>query len=107
MIELMVASAIHAAMAQSTAANNARTELRTCLKQAAAQASAQNVTSDGLAIFIRQKCAEQEKRFKSAVWAFDSKNKVPKKQSEEDANFQIEDFVAVAADRYTAEDSPQ
>ena len=32
-----------------------------------------------------QQCAAQETSFKSAMWAFDSKNKVSKKQSESDA----------------------
>ena len=44
--------------------------------------------------------------FKSAIWAFDSKNKVSKKQSESDAELQVEDFVAVAADKYVADSAP-
>jgi hypothetical protein len=58
------------------------------------------VTNDGFTAFVRQKCSAQETSFKSAVWAFDSKNKVSKKQSESDAEFQIEDFLSMAADHY-------
>ena len=106
MIVMMVASAVWAAAFQSTAADSARTALRACIKQAATVAKGQRVASDGFPTFVRQKCADQETKFKSAVWAFDSKNKVSRKQSESDAEFQIEDFVTSAADRYAAEASP-
>lgn len=107
MIELVIASAIHAAMVQSTAADNARTALRACIKQAAAEAKTQRIAGDAFPAFARQKCAAQESSFKSAVWAFDSKNKVSRKQSEADVNVQIEDFVTVAAERLAAENAPQ
>jgi len=107
MIGLMIGSAIFAAAFQSSAADGARTALRACLKEAAAEAKAQKLASDAVAAFIRPKCTEQESKFKSAVWAFDSKNKVSKKQSESDATFQIEDFVTSAADRYVIETTPQ
>lgn len=103
MFGVMIASAIFAAAFQSAAADGARTALRTCLKAAAGDAKGQNVANDAFPAFARQKCASQESSFKSAIWAFDSKNKVPKKQSESDAELQVEDFVAVAADKYAAE----
>jgi hypothetical protein len=107
MIVVMIASAIWAAAFQSAAADGARTALRTCIKSASAEAKTQKVANDAVGAFIRQKCTAQETSFKSAVWAFDSKNKVSKKQSESDANFQIEDFVTSAADRYAMESAPQ
>jgi hypothetical protein len=107
MIEMVIASAIYAAAFQSAAADGARTALRTCIKQATTEAKTQKVATDAIAAFIRQKCTAQETTFKSAVWAFDAKNKVPKKQSEKDAEFQIEDFVTSAADRYAMETTPQ
>lgn len=100
MFELAIASAIFAAAFQTAAADGARTALRTCIKQAAVEAKGQKVTNDGFTAFVRQKCSAQETSFKSAVWAFDSKNKVSKKQSESDAEFQIEDFLSMAADHY-------
>jgi hypothetical protein len=107
MIEMVIASAIYAAAFQSAAADGARTALRTCIKQATTEAKTQKVATDAIAAFIRQKCTAQETTFKSAVWAFDAKNKVPKKQSEKDSEYQIEDFVTSAADRYAAETTPQ
>lgn len=103
MFGVMIASAIFAAAFQSAAADGARTALRTCIKAAATDAKGQKVGNDAFPAFVRQKCAPQESSFKSAIWAFDSKNKVSKRQSESDAELQVEDFVAVAADKYSAE----
>lgn len=106
MIELAIASAIQFASWQSTAADTARTALKTCIRTAAAEAKTQKIPLDAFPDFIRQKCATQETGLKSALWAFDSKNKVSRKQSEADANLQIEDFVLSAKDRYEMEMPP-
>jgi hypothetical protein len=107
MIGLLVASSIYAAAFQSSGADSARTTLRTCLHGAVEEAKKQKVAADGFSVFAHQQCAVQETNFKSAMWAFDSKNKVSKKQSESDAGLQIDDFVASAADRYSMETTPQ
>ena len=107
MIVMMVASAIVAAAFQSAAADGARTALRTCIKQASADAKGQKVASgDAFPAFVRQKCAAQETSFKSAIWAFDSKNKVSKKQSESDAELQVEDFVDVGGGQLRGRSPP-
>ena len=82
MIVMMVGSAILAAAFQSSAADGARTALRACIKQAATEAKGAEGRGDAFEAFVRQKCSAQATSFKSAVWAFDSKNKVSKKQSE-------------------------
>ncbi|NUT00818.1 MAG: hypothetical protein HOP96_07580 [Sphingomonas sp.] len=107
MIVMMIASAIYAASFQTAAADGARTALRTCIKAASADAKGQKVANDAFPAFVRQKCSAQETSFKSAVWAFDSKNKVSKKQSESDSEFQVDDFVTSAADRYASDNAPQ
>lgn len=107
MIGMMIASAIYAAAFQNAAADGARSALRACIREATTEAKTQKVATDAFEAFVRQKCTAQEASFKSAVWAFDSKNKVSKKQSESDAEFQIEDFVNSAADRYAMETAPQ
>ena len=107
MVKLLVASAILAMSWQTAAADGARSALRSCIKQATTDAVGQKVASAAFPDFVRQKCSAQETSFKSAVWAFDSKNKVSKKQSESDADLQIDDFVASAADRYAMETTPQ
>ena len=100
MIGMVVASAIWAAAFQSSAADTARTTLRTCIKSAVEEAKKQKIAPTAFGPFAHQHCAAQETSFKGAVWAFDSKNKVSKKQSESDAEFQIEDFLSMAADHY-------
>ena len=107
MIELVIASAIHVALVQSTAADNARSALRACIKQATEQAKNQKLPASGFPAFANQQCASHAASFKAAVWAFDSKNKVPRRQSEADAQLQIEDFVTMAAERYELETTPQ
>jgi hypothetical protein len=106
MMKLLAASAILAMAWQNAAADGARTALRTCIKQATTEAKGQMLDTDAITALIPQKCSAQETSFKSALWAMDSKNKVPKKQSDSDAEFQVEDFVTSAADRYAAE-APQ
>ena len=107
MIVMLTAAALYAAAFQTASvADNARLALRTCIKQAAAEAKGQKVTNDAFTGFVRTKCAAQTTSFKAAVWAFDAKNKVSKRQSESDSDFQVEDFVTSAADRYAAENAP-
>ncbi len=107
MIELVIASAIHAAMFQSAAAVSARQDLVTCLRKAVDEAKTQKVAADGFAGFANQQCAAQQAKLKAAIWAFDSKNKIPRSQSEADAEAQIEDYVATQAGRYEASLSAQ
>ena len=100
MIELVFASAIYFAGMQTPAADKARTALRTCIRAASEQAKAQKIPLDGFSDFVRVQCTVQETGLKTAVWAFDSKNKVSRKQSESDATMQIEDYLATAKDHY-------
>ncbi len=102
MIELVIASAIHAAMFQSAAAVSARQELVTCLRKAVDDAKGQKLGADAFADFAKQQCAPQQTKLKAAIWAFDSKNKISRSQSEADAEAQIEDYVATQSGRYEA-----
>lgn len=107
MIAMAIASAIQLATIQTAAADQARTALRACIKTAAQQAKADKLAPAALADFVHQQCATSEASLKSALWAMDSKNKVSRKQSESDAAMQIDDFVAMAVERYEMETSPQ
>ena len=107
MFVLVAASVVWAAAFQSSAADGARSTLRTCISQAVTEAKGQNVTADGFSAFVMQKCTSQAATFKSAVWAFDSKNKVSRKQSESDSDMQIEDFVSSAEARFRRENQPR
>jgi hypothetical protein len=100
MIGLVIASVIQMAMMQSSAADGARKALVTCLHDAVEEAKAQKVGAAGFNAFAAQKCSAQAMSFKSAVWAFDAKNKVSKKQSESDSQAQVDDYLATSVERY-------
>lgn len=92
---------------QNAATNGARDGLRTCIREASTQAKTDKVAVEAFLAFAKGRCTAQEQSFTAAVWAFDSKNKVSKKQSAEDAAFQIEDMLTVATERYEMETKPK
>ena len=100
MLGLVISSAIMLAAAQSATVDGARNGLRNCFKEAITQAKTDKIAKDGFQPFARTRCAAQETSFTAAVWAFDAKNKVPKKQSNADAQLQIEDFLTMADEKY-------
>lgn len=103
---MIIGSAIYAAAFQTSAADGARSAFRACIKQASTEAKGQKVPNDAFAAFVKSKCSAQESSFRSAVWAFDAKNKVPKKQSDSDVQLQVDDFMSMAADKYAADNTP-
>ncbi len=107
MIELVVASALYTMSWQTAAATSARQQLVQCLKEASTKAQSDKLAADGFAAFAQQSCATQASGLKSAIWSFDSKNKVSRKQSEADVDLQIEDYVATAEERYRMSTTPK
>ena len=107
MIELVVASAIYAMSWQSAAATSARQQLVQCLKDASTKAQADDLAADAFTAFAQQSCASQASRLKAAIWSFDAKNKVSRKQSEADSDLQIEDYLSTAAERYRLAVTPK
>ena len=103
MLGLMMSSVIMLAAVQSAAVNSARDGLRNCFREAITQAKTDKVPKDGFQPFARGRCASQETGFTAAVWAFDAKNKVSKKQSNADAQLQIEDFLVMYDEKYQRE----
>ena len=107
MIELVVASAIYAVSWQTAAATSARQQLLQCLRETATKAETQKVAPEAFATLAQQSCTAQADGLKNALWAFDSKNKVSRKQSEEDFRMQIEDYIATAEERYKVSQTPK
>ena len=107
MIAMVAASVILAASWQTAAAVSARQQLVKCLRDASTKAQADKVAPDAFTAFAHTACATQESALAAAIWAFDSKNKVSRKQSEADAQLQIEDYLATAEDRYRISIKPQ
>jgi hypothetical protein len=103
MMAMLMSSVLVLAAVQSAAANSARDSFRTCVKEAMGQAKTNKLAVDAFKTFVRGHCAAQEAGFTAAIWAFDSKNKVSKKQSAADAELQIEDIVVTASEKYEFE----
>ena len=103
MLGLVMSSVIMLAAVQSAAVNGARDGLRNCFKEAITQAKTDKVPKEGFQAFAHGRCTAQETSFTAAVWAFDAKNKVSKKQSSADAQLQIEDFLIMADEKYQRE----
>ena len=73
-----------------------------CLTQAGKQALAQKVAPDQYSAFAAQQCAAQGASFKSALVAFDVKNGVKRSQATADAQLQLDDYIAMSAEKYEA-----
>ncbi len=106
MMILVMAAALVSAAAQNATINSARDGLRNCFKEAATKAKADKMAKEAFEPFARSQCAAQATKFTDAVRAFDSKNKLSKKQSNADAELQIEDFLFVATEKFEAEGNP-
>lgn len=99
MIFLVGASAIYLTAMQASI-NAPRNAFQTCLKDAVDKAKAQKIDGDGYEAFVRETCGAQLGSFKSAVTAFDIKNKMTRKDASADADAMIADFVSGSADHY-------
>ena len=71
-----------------------------CLKRASLQAAAQQVAPGQYSTFAAQQCATEGASFKSALVAFDVKNGVKRSQASSDAQLQLDDYIAMSAEKY-------
>ena len=79
-----------------------RQDFTDCLKKASLQAMAQKVSPDQYGAFATQQCSGPGASFKAALIAFDVKNGVKRGQAASDAQLQIDDYVAMSAEKYEA-----
>ena len=79
-----------------------RQDFTDCLKKASLQAAAQQVAPDQYPAFAKQQCLAPSDSFKSALIAFDTKNGVKRGQATSDAQLQLDDYVAMSAEKYEA-----
>lgn len=77
-----------------------RQDFTECLKRASLQAAAQQVAADQYSAFAAQQCADQGAKFKSALVSFDVKNGVKRGQAATDAQLQLDDYIAMSAEKY-------
>ena len=100
MIAMLIASAILAAAWQTAQADAARKAFTQCLREAVDKAASQKVPATGFEAFVRTNCDASASSLKSAMIAFDVKNKVSRKQAMSDAQLQVDDYYVGALDRY-------
>ena len=79
-----------------------RQDFTDCLKKAGLQAAAQQVAPDQYSAFAAQQCSGPGDSFKAALVAFDTKNGVKKAQAMSDAQAQLDDYIAMSAEKYEA-----
>ena len=79
-----------------------RQDYTECLKRAGLQAAAQQVAPDQYSAFATQQCSAQAASFKAALVAFDVKNGVKRARAAEDAQLQLDDYLAMSAEKYEA-----
>lgn len=79
-----------------------RQDFTDCLKRAGLQAAAQQVAPDQYAAFAMQQCAAAGASFKGALVAFDVKNGIKRAKAAADAQLQVDDYLAMSAEKYEA-----
>jgi hypothetical protein len=82
------------------AINAPRSALMDCLKRASLQAASQRVDPGQYSAFATQQCSAQAASFKAALISFDVKNGIKRAQAAADAQLQVDDFVAMSAEKY-------
>ena len=100
MISLAIASALHLAAMQSTAADSSRKAFTACLREAVEKGKAEKVALGGFDAYERAHCAPVSAKFADVLVSFDVKNKVPRKQAASDAESQITDYYTETNERY-------
>ncbi len=107
MIVLSIASAIYLVALQNAAANNSRDQLMSCLDETVTKGKTASIAADAFVGFARGQCGAPATSLKSALVAFDVKNKISRKQAEADAESQIDEFVTMTSERYAAQARPR
>lgn len=79
-----------------------RQDFTDCLKKTSLQAAAQQVAPDQYSAFATQQCAAPAAGLKGALIAFDVKNGVKRAKAAEDAQLQLDDYIAMSAEKYEA-----
>jgi hypothetical protein len=82
-----------------------RQDFTDCLKRTSLQAASQQVAPDQYSAFATQQCAAAGASFKGALVAFDVKNGIKRAKASSDAQLQLDDYVAMSAEKYEAKNS--
>ena len=96
-------AALFAAGQTDLAASVPREAFATCLKQAVSQAKSSKIAVNAFDAFVRGQCAASEADLRKAVIALDIKNGVSRKDANENADLELEDYFLMTLERYEAQ----
>ena len=99
MISLIVASAIGLTALQA-GIDGPRKSFGTCLSSALDAALAQKIAVADYGPFVLKTCEAQAASLKTGLVGFDVKNGIKRTQASADAQVQIDEYFAMAAERY-------
>ena len=99
MISLMVASAIGLTALQA-GIDGPRKNFVACLRSAFDTALTQQVAVPDYGAFVIKTCEAQAGSLKSGLVGFDVKNGIKRTQASADAQAQVDDYVAMATEKY-------
>lgn len=99
MISLMVASAIGLTALQA-GIDIPRKNFGACLSSALNAAMAQKIAVPDYGAFVLTTCQAQAESLKAGLVGFDVKNGIKRSQATADAQAQIDEYLAMEADRY-------
>lgn len=100
---MVTIAAMSAAAFADTAASAQRAAFSDCLKQSITAAKASKIAAADFDAFMRAQCANPEADLRKAVMALDMKNGISRKDAAENAEFELNDYFVVTAERYQAE----
>lgn len=99
MISFLVAGAIGLTALQA-GIDGPRESYVTCLRTAFDTAMSQKVAAADYGAFLQTSCGPQADRLRSGLIGFDVKNGIKRSQAAADAQAQIDDYVAIAQEKY-------
>ncbi len=101
MISLLVASAV-GLTAMQAGIDGPRKTYVACLKTAFDTALAQQVAAPDYGAYITKSCSTQAETLRSGLVGFDVKNGIKRGQASADAQAQLDDYLAMATEKYEA-----
>ena len=103
---MMAIAAILSLATADTAASAQRSAFSKCLKESIEKAKSAKVAAEAFDAFARAHCAAPEAALRKTVVAFDMKNGISRKDANENATFELDDYFLGTTERYVAAVGP-
>lgn len=100
MISFAIATALYAVSMQASATVQPRKNFAACLDRVAKKSLQDKVEPSAFEAAVRSACAAEEAAFKKAMVDYDVSMKIARSRAEQDAQLQVEDYLATRKDTY-------